>query len=62
MLGAAASHAVTIRDAFNSSAAALIAQALAPAVTDYLLPSHQGGERAHGAALAKLEALVAFRT
>ena len=54
MLGAAASHAVTILDAFNSSAAALIAQALAPAVTDYLLPSHQGGERAHGAALAKL--------
>lgn len=54
MLGAAANHAVTILDAFNSSAAALIAQALAPAVTDYLLPSHQGGERAHGAALAKL--------
>ena len=54
MLGAAASHAVTILDAFNSSAAALIAQALAPAITDYLLPSHQGGERAHGAALAKL--------
>ena len=54
MLGAAAHHAVTILDGFNSSAAALIAQALAPAVTDYLLPSHQGGEKAHGAALAKL--------
>ncbi len=54
MLGAAAHHAVTILDGFNSSAAALIAQALAPRVTDYLLPSHQGGERAHGAALQKL--------
>lgn len=54
MLGAAAHHAVTILDGFNSSAAALIAQALAPRVTDYLLPSHQGGERAHGAALRKL--------
>ena len=54
MLGAAANHAVTILDGFNSSAAALIAQALAPDVVDYLLPSHQGGERAHGAALAKL--------
>ena len=40
--------------ALTSGAAARLAQALAPAVTDYLLPSHQGGERAHGAALAKL--------
>ena len=54
MLGAAASHAVTILDGFNASAAALIAQSLAPSVTDYLLPSHQGGETGHGAALKKL--------
>lgn len=45
MLGAAASHSLTILDGFNSSAAALIASRLAPAVKDYLVPSHRAGEQ-----------------
>lgn len=54
ILGAAAAHKCVILDGANSSAAALIAHALNPAVTDYLLPSHLGGERSHKFMLEKL--------
>ena len=54
ILGAARRSAVVILDGFNTGAAALIAQALAPAVTGYLLPSHLAAEPAHAAILKKL--------
>ena len=54
ILGAARRRAVVILDGFNTGAAALIAEALAPAVTGYLLPSHLAAEPAHAAMLKKL--------
>ena len=54
ILGAARRRAVGSLDGFNTGAAALIAEALAPAVTDYLLPSHLAAEPAHAAILKKL--------
>ena len=54
ILGAARRSAVVILDGFNTGAAALIAEALAPAVTGYLLPSHLAAEPAHAAILKKL--------
>ena len=54
ILGAAQKKAVVILDGFNTGAAALIAAALAPAVRDFLLPSHLAAEPAHKAILRKL--------
>ena len=54
ILGAARRRAVVILDGFNTGAAALIAAALAPAVRDFLLPSHLAAEPAHKAILRKL--------
>ena len=54
ILGAARRRAVVILDGFNTGAAALVAEALAPAVTGYLLPSHLAAEPAHAAILKKL--------
>ena len=54
ILGAARRRAVVILDGFNTGAAALIAEALTPAVTGYLLPSHLAAEPAHAAILKKL--------
>ena len=54
ILGAARKRAVVILDGFNTGAAALIAEVLAPAVTGYLLPSHLAAEPAHAAILKKL--------
>ena len=54
ILGAARRRAVIILDGFNTGAAALVAEALAPAVTGYLLPSHLAAEPAHAAILKKL--------
>ena len=54
ILGAARRRVVVILDGFNTGAAALIAEALAPAVTGYLLPSHLAAEPAHAAILKKL--------
>ena len=54
ILGAAARHGTVILDGANTSAAALLAQAIAPASTDYLLASHRGAERSHRFALEKL--------
>ncbi|WP_314762833.1 nicotinate-nucleotide--dimethylbenzimidazole phosphoribosyltransferase [uncultured Selenomonas sp.] len=54
ILGAARRRAVIILDGFNTGAAALVAEALAPAVTGYLLPSHLAAEPAHTAILKKL--------
>lgn len=54
ILGFAAHHKAIILDGANCAAAALIAQSLAPACVDYLLPSHRGGEPSQGFALEKL--------
>ena len=54
ILGAARRHAIVVLDGFNTGAAALIAQALAPETTGYLLPSHLAAEPAHAAILKKL--------
>ena len=54
ILGFAAHKKAIILDGANCAAAALIAQSLAPACVDYLLPSHSGGEKSHAIALAKL--------
>lgn len=54
ILGAAANHAMTIIDGFNTTASAFIAKALAPQVTDYLMASHLSLEQAHKKSLAAL--------
>ena len=54
ILGAASHSCLVILDGFNTAAAALIAQALCPASTHYLMPSHLAGEPAHKASLQKL--------
>lgn len=47
MLGAAARQSPTMLDGFNTGAAALIARALCPQITDYLIGSHLAAEKAH---------------
>lgn len=54
ILGAAASNCLVILDGFNTSAAALIAQAVCPESSSHLMPSHLAGEPAHQASLKKL--------
>lgn len=54
ILGAARARAIVILDGFNTAAAALIAQAIAPGIAGNLLPSHMSAEPAHRAALKKL--------
>lgn len=55
MLGGAACGVPTILDGANTTAAALLAQALCPEVTSYLIASHLGGENSHVHSLKKLE-------
>lgn len=54
ILGAAAGHAMTIIDGFNTTASAFIAQALAPRSVKYLMASHLSLEQAHKKSLAAL--------
>lgn len=54
ILGAAAHHAFVVIDGFNTGAAALIAQSLAPLTPHYLMGSHLAAEPAHKAMLKKL--------
>lgn len=54
ILGAAAHRSLVLLDGFNTSAAALIATALAPRCRDYLIASHLAAEKGHRAALEKL--------
>lgn len=54
ILGAAANHALTIIDGFNTTASAFIAKALNPEVTNYLMASHLSLEQAHKKSLAAL--------
>lgn len=54
ILGAAAHHTFVVIDGFNTGAAALIAQSLAPLTPHYLMGSHLAAEPAHKAMLKKL--------
>lgn len=54
LLGAAAHRIPVVVDGFISTAAALIAVALAPEVKDYLVAAHRSAESGHRIALAKL--------
>ncbi|WP_156478640.1 nicotinate-nucleotide--dimethylbenzimidazole phosphoribosyltransferase [Anaerosporomusa subterranea] len=54
ILGAAAEGAAVVLDDLETSAAALIAVAIAPSVRDYLIASHGGTDSIHQAALDKL--------
>jgi nicotinate-nucleotide--dimethylbenzimidazole phosphoribosyltransferase len=54
ILGAAARRKPVLIDGFISTAAALIAQALAPDSADAMIAAHQSEEPGHRAALAKL--------
>ena len=54
ILGAAANHAMTIIDGFNTTASAFIARALLPEVVNYLMASHLSLEQAHKKSLAAL--------
>lgn len=54
ILGAAAHHAMTIIDGFNTTASAFIAKALSSQVSDYLMASHLSLEQAHKKSLAAL--------
>lgn len=54
IIGAASQRALTVLDGFNTGAAALIASTICPAVKDYLLASHLGGESGHPHILQKL--------
>ncbi len=54
ILGAAVHHAFVVLDGFNTGAAALIAQAICPLVSHYLMGSHLAAEPAHRAMLEKL--------
>ena len=53
-LGTASSGAIVIIDGYPTTAAALIADALAPAARDYMLASHLGAEPGHRVALDHL--------
>jgi len=54
ILGAAALRRPVVVDGFISTAAALVAQALCPLATDYLIAAHRSVERGHRVALEKL--------
>lgn len=54
ILGAAAHHAMTIIDGFNTTACALVAHSLAPKSMDYVMASHLSAEKAHVRALQEL--------
>ncbi len=54
ILGAAMMRKPVIVDGFISGAAALVANAVCPAASDYMLPSHVSAERGHRAALEGL--------
>ena len=54
ILGAAAEGAIVALDGFNTGAAALIAQAICPTVTHYLIGSHLSAEPKHRLILQKL--------
>lgn len=55
ILGAAANRCFVVLDGFNTGSAALVAQALCPQITDYLMASHLAAEPAHNAILQKLK-------
>ncbi|MDF2635786.1 MAG: Nicotinate-nucleotide--dimethylbenzimidazole phosphoribosyltransferase [Pelosinus sp.] len=54
ILGAAAHRCMVVIDGLNTTASALIAYALNPMITKYLVPSHLSGEPAHVIALKHL--------
>lgn len=54
ILGAAAMHKPVVIDGFISTAGALIAQALCPTATDYMIAAHNSVEPGHQAMLKKL--------
>jgi nicotinate-nucleotide--dimethylbenzimidazole phosphoribosyltransferase len=54
-IGAAANGAAVVVDGYPTTAAALVAAALAPACTDYMLAAHLSAEPGHAIALAHLE-------
>lgn len=54
MIAAAASRIPVVLDGFITGSAALVAQALCPAVREYLLPSHRSVEPGHAAVLDAL--------
>lgn len=54
ILGAAALRKPVIIDGFISTAAALVAQSLAPASADYMIAAHHSMEQGHRLALARL--------
>ncbi|MEO7887844.1 MAG: nicotinate-nucleotide--dimethylbenzimidazole phosphoribosyltransferase, partial [Polaromonas sp.] len=56
MLQAASERRVVLVDGFIAGAAALVAQALTPAVQDYMVFCHQGNEHGHRLLLAHLKA------
>lgn len=61
VLGGALNNQLVILDGFNSSAAALIAYQLAPAVKDYLAVSHLAGEQGHVKILNHLKLTPAMK-
>ena len=54
MIGAAAHGRPVVLDGFISGAAALIANAIAPAARDYMVAAHLSAERGHRVALEHL--------
>lgn len=54
ILGAAANRCFVVLDGFNTGSAALVAQAICPEITHYLMASHLAAEPAHQAILKKL--------
>ncbi len=54
MLAAAGHRVPIVLDGFITGVAALVAAALAPAVVDYLVPSHRSAERGHELVLQRL--------
>jgi nicotinate-nucleotide--dimethylbenzimidazole phosphoribosyltransferase len=54
MLAAAAAHTPVVVDGFIATAGALIAAALAPGATGYMIAGHRSAEPGHDAALARL--------
>ena len=55
VLGAARRRRAVLLDGFIAGAAALLAQALCPAVRDYLIAAHRSAEPGHRVVLAQLE-------
>lgn len=54
ILGAAANRCFVVLDGFNTGSAALVAQAICPEISNYLMASHLAAEPAHQAILKKL--------